>query len=70
MVTLKVHAQKNWNAADLRNNGVNPTNGRHPDYIENFRRTLIGKRIGKNQDAVAVGALTFCVPLSKESPSC
>ena len=42
---------------------MDSTNGAPPDYIKRFQQKLIGKRVVKDEKAVEVGALGFCVLL-------
>jgi hypothetical protein len=60
-------------SVDLGNNEIalRPVTERAPEhkYIEPIKERLSRRRFITDIDAVAVGALGFCVPLSNESPS-
>jgi hypothetical protein len=70
LVTFKVQSRGNYNDSDLVNNEVTCRPGtERREYVKSFKGKLSQRRLVTDIDAMAVGALGFCVPLSNESPS-
>ena len=67
MITFRIRSGRNWNDSDLVINKITRlavTERR--DYITVFRERLRQRRLATGTDAVAVGALGFCVAPSDE----
>jgi hypothetical protein len=71
-LTFKLQYSRDWRFTDLANNNIalDPIpEETPPEYINQLRERLSRTRLVTDIDAVVVGALRFCVPLSNESPS-
>jgi hypothetical protein len=62
-VTFQLQSPKTYTPDDLVYNKISALSGTEPDYVMRFKEKLIRKRIVKNTEVEAVGALCFCVPL-------